>query len=295
MATESFSLSAFSTELADLIERAGSFVVSLDSRPRRPASGIVCGKDLVVTADHVLHREEEITVQAGGRSYPATVAGRDPASDIAVLRVPGLAIAEPQRSDSFRVGMLVVSISRTAAGGLSAGAGVIAAIGGPLRTGQGIVFPQVIRTDAASRPGTSGGAILDASGRVIGMTTTALLRGLPVAIPTAQVWQIASALASNRTVRRGYLGVSVQPVRLPERQGGRGLLVSGVARDGAADRAGLLVGDVIVGFDDRKLGDADGLQDAIAGVEPGRAVSVGILRGGVPQQVPVTIGERPSD
>jgi S1-C subfamily serine protease len=295
MATESFSLSAFSTELADLIERAGSFVVSLDSRPRRPASGIVCGKDLVVTADHVLHREEEITVQAGGRSYPATVAGRDPASDIAVLRVPGLAIAEPQRSDSFRVGMLVVSISRTAAGGLSAGAGVIAAIGGPLRTGQGIVFPQVIRTDAASRPGTSGGAIVDASGRVIGMTTTALLRGLPVAIPAAQVWQIASALASNRTVRRGYLGVSVQPVRLPERQGDRGLLVFGVARDGAADRAGLLVGDVIVGFDDRKLGDADGLQDAIAGVEPGRAVSVGILRGGVPQQVRVTIGERPSD
>jgi S1-C subfamily serine protease len=127
------------------------------------------------------------------------------------------------------------------------------------------------------------------------MTTTALLRGLPVAIPAAQVWQIASALASNRTVRRGYLGVSVQPVRLPERQGDRGLLVFGVARDGAADRAGLLVGDVIVGFDDRKLGDADGLQDAIAGVEPGRAVSVGILRGGVPQQVRVTIGERPSD
>jgi S1-C subfamily serine protease len=295
MATESPSLSVFSQQLADLVERASAFVVSVDGRPRRPSSGIVYGGDLVVTADHTIERDEDIRVVAGGEPRAATLAGRDAASDIAVLRVAGLASAEPPRSATLRTGMLAVSVARTRSGGVSAGLGIISAVGGPLRTGGGLVLPQVIRTDTAAAPGMSGGAIVDAGGRVIGMMTSALLRGLPVGIPSTQVWQIAAALASGKTMRRGYLGVSVQPVRLPERQGGgaRGLLVFGVQPGGAAEAAGVLVGDIIVGLKDHSVTDADSLQDALADVEPGLKVPLAVLRGGAREQVTVAVGERP--
>jgi S1-C subfamily serine protease len=196
-----------------------------------------------------------------------------------------------------RVGQLVVSVSRTGSGGVSAGAGVINAIGGPLRTGRGITLPQVMRTDAAARPGTSGGAIVDAAGRVIAMTTSALLRGLPVGIPIAQVSEIAAALASDRPLKRAYLGVSVQPVRFPKPgpdgvEGG--LLVSGVALEGAADRAGLLIGDVIVAFNDARLAHADDLQDKLAAAEAGASASLSAVRGGALQRIDITLGARPS-
>src|SRR5919108_84788 len=108
MATETFSLTTFSTELANLVDRASSFVVSVHGRPRRPSSGIVFARGLVVTADHTLERDEELAVQTGEVRYPATLAGRDAATDVAVLRVPGLDAGEPERSDAVRVGTFVL-------------------------------------------------------------------------------------------------------------------------------------------------------------------------------------------
>jgi S1-C subfamily serine protease len=298
MTTESLSLSTLSSELAALVERASRFVVSLNGRRHRPGCAIVLGPELIVTADHTLERDEDLTVEAGGARYTASIAGRDPITDIAVLRVPGLNIPEPPRAEASKVGEFVVSLSRTGAGSISAGIGIVAAIGGPLRTGRGVALPQVIRTDAATRRFTSGGAIVDASGRVIGMTTTALLRGLPVAIPATQLWQIAEALKSGRGVRRGYLGVALQPARVPERQragrGARALLVMGVAPEGAADRAGVLVGDLIVGLNDRTTEDADDLQDALGTLEPGGSATLDVIRAGALQRIPVTVGERPN-
>jgi S1-C subfamily serine protease len=296
MTDSKISLSDFSSQLADLVERAAAFVVSVDGRHRRPGSGIVIGPELVVTADHLLERED-VAVRVDERRLPATVAGRDPASDIAVLRVPGLDGNPPARGNEPRVGQLAVSVSRTSTGGVSAGAGSINAVGGPLRTGRGVTLRQVIRTDAAARPGTSGGAIVEASGGVIAMTTSALLRGLPVGIPFDQLLEIATALASNAPLKRAYLGVSVQPVRFPkpgpdDMQGG--LLVFGVAPEGAADRAGLLVGDVIVAFDRSRLAHADDLQDRLASAEAGSAAVVDVVRGGALQRIEVTLGARPS-
>jgi len=290
-------LSAFSTELADLVARASTLVAYIDSRRHRPASGIILGPDLVVTADHVVEREDGLTVRIDDRRLAATIAGRDPASDIAVLRVAGLGGDELAHGEGARVGQLVVSVSRTGSGGVSAGVGVINAIGGPLRTGRGVTLTQVMRTDAAARPGTSGGAIVDASGRVIAMTTSALLRGLPVGIPIGQLVEIATALASNKPLKRAYLGVSVQPVRFPKPgpegvEGG--LLVSGIAPEGAADRAGVLVGDVIVAFNDARLAHADDLQDKLAAAEAGVAASLSAVRGGSLQRIDVTLGARPS-
>jgi S1-C subfamily serine protease len=290
-------LSTFSAEIADLVARAATFVVSVDARHHRPGSGIIIGTDLVVTADHLIEREDGLTVRNDERRLAATIAGRDPASDVAVLRVPGLGGPELTRGDEPRVGQVVVSVSRTGSGTVSAGLGVVNALGGPLRTGRGITLTRVMRTDAAARPGTSGGAIVDAAGRVIAMTTSALLRGLPVGIPIGQLSDIATALASDRRVKRAYLGVSVQPVRFPKPgpeglEGG--LLVSGIAPEGAADRAGLLVGDVIVGFNDVRLTHADDLQDKLAAAEAGAAASLSAVRGGALQRIDVTLGVRPS-
>ncbi len=290
-------LLTFSSELADLVARAASFVVSVDGRHHRPGTGIILSSELVVTADHLLERDDGLTVGVAEHRLPATIAGRDPASDIAVLRVAGLGDAGLRRGDTPRVGQVVASISRTRSGSVSAGVGIINAIGGPLRTGRGITLAQVIRSDAAARPGTSGGAIIDAAGGVIAMTTSALLRGLPVGIPIGQLSEVATALAAKTPLKRAYLGVSVQPVRFPKPgpeglEGG--LLVSGIAPEGAADRAGLLVGDVIVAFNDARLAHADDLQDKLAAAESGAAASLSAVRGGSLQRIDVTLGARPS-
>jgi S1-C subfamily serine protease len=290
-------LSAFSSELTDIVERASAFVVAVDARHRRPGSGIIFGRDLIVTADHVLEREEDVAVRVGDRRLAATIAGRDPASDVAVLRVQELNGSDAPRGGAAKPGQLAISVSRTGSGGVSAAVGVVNSVGGPLRTGRGVILRQVLRTDAAARPGTSGGAIVDASGGVIAMTTSGLLRGLPVGIPIEQLAEIVTALSSSTPLKRAYLGVSVQPVRLPKaRPDGTdgGLLVFGVAPDGAADRAGLLVGDLIVGFNDSRLAHADDLQDRLAAEEAGASATLSLIRGGGPVNLPVTLGVRPS-
>jgi S1-C subfamily serine protease len=289
-------LTAFSDQLADVVEQASAFVVSVDGRHGRAASGFAFGPDLIVTADHVLERDDHIAIRVGDTRFEAAIAGRDPATDVAVLRVAGLGGSAPPRSDAVRPGQLVVAVSRTpTAATPAAGLGVVAAMGGPLRSGRGVSLRQVFRTTASTYPGASGCAIFDTSGRVLGMSTSGLLRGLPVVIPAAQLWEIATPLAAGTTVKRAYLGVSVQPARFPKPAPGGaegGLLVSGLAPDGAADRAGLLVGDVIIAVDGTRLRHANGLQDRLGDVEAGRKVTLGIVRGGVPRDLEVTTGSR---
>jgi S1-C subfamily serine protease len=296
MTAAASSLSALSDQLAGLVEQASTFVVSVDGRHGRPASGFIFAPDRVVTADHVLERDDHIRVRIGDRRIDAEIAGRDPGTDVAVLRVPGLGGTPPPRGNSVRPGQLVVAVSRTpTAATPAAGLGVVAALGGPVRTGRGVPLRQVFRTNASTYPGSSGCAILDTSGRVIGMSTSGLLRGLPVVIPSEQLWEIATPLASGTPVKRAYLGVSVQPARFPKAgpNGAEGgLLISALAPDGAADRGGLMVGDVIVAVDGTRLRHADDLQDRLAALEAGRSVTLGIVRGGAPQDVSVVTGSR---
>ena len=295
MATASL-LGSLSTEITALVERASASVVGVGARPHRPASGLALGGDLVLTADHTIEREAGIVVKVGDTRFEATLVGRDSASDIALLRAAGFNappfVAGPPPSP----GALVLSLARTTAGTVSAALGVITAVGGPLRTSRGVVLPQVIRTDAALRPGTAGGIIVDADGRVLGMTTPGLMRGLPVAIPIEHARAIADRLAASGSVGRGYLGVSVHAVRMPDRQraGGadRGLLVSSIAPDSAADRAGLLIGDVLVRIGEQPLSTVDDLQDAIASAAPGSVVPLSAIRGGTAVTTDVTLGTR---
>jgi len=295
MATSS-PLSAFSSHLADLVEQGSAFVVSVGPPHSRPGSGIVFAPDLVVTADHVLQEQDEVAVRVGDRRFTAELVGRDPGTDVAVLRASGLGGSEPPRSDAVRPGQLVVSVSRTpTAATPAAGFGVVAALGGPLRTGGGVMLRHVFRTNASTYPGASGGAILDTEGRVLGMSTSGLLRGLPVVIPSAQLWELATGLAKNKKVKRAYLGVSVQPVRFPKPAAGDiagGLLVSGLAPDGAADRAGLLVGDVITAVDAARIAHVDDLHDRLAAIEAGARLTLSVVRAGAARDLQVVTDGR---
>ena len=298
MATTPSTLVTLSAELSALARTAAPSVVTVAARPHRTSSGVVLGGGFVLTADHAIERDHEITVLVDGERRSATLAGRDTATDLAVLLVEGLTGDGPPVGDVPAAGALVLSLSRTGAGTLSTGLGVITSVGGPLRTARGAVLPSIVRTDAAMRPGTAGGALVDMEGRVVGITTPGLLRGLPVALPAVHAFELGRRLAMQQPLGRGYLGVNVQPVTLAAAQrthaaDGRGLLVFGVASGGAAEAAGVLVGDILVRYDDAPVAGAEDLQDRLGTTTPGATAILSVVRGDALRRLEVTVGERP--
>jgi S1-C subfamily serine protease len=286
--------------MAAAVERAGASVLMVDARRRMPASGVSMAADLALTADHVVERDDEIRlVNASGEELSAVVAGRDPSSDLAVLRVAGGGLT-PAQTAAARVGQLALALGRPSPDGIEASLGVVSAIGGPLRTRRGTFLEQVIRTDAEPYPGFSGGPLIDADGRVLGLNTSGLGRGLALTIPAALAWRIAETLAQHGKVRRGYLGVSSRSTPLsPAMQAalGRsqafGLLLMDVERGGPAERGGLIVGDLLVSLAGQPLSDPDDLLVRLVGDVVGQDTPLEILRGGQKQIMSVEIGERP--
>jgi S1-C subfamily serine protease len=301
MSNESNPLVALSNAMAEAVERAGAFTVMVEARRRMPASGIAYRAELVLTADHVVEREEEIRILLpDGSQRSASLAGRDPGSDLALLRLEGggLLPAEPAAGPA-RLGQLALAIGRPSAEGLQASLGVVSAIGGPVRTGRGSLLEGYIRTDTIPYPGFSGGPLIDASGRLLGLNTSGLAQGVSLAIPVALAWQTAQALAQHGHVRRGFLGVRSQPVplALAQRQAlnrgqDTGLLLVGVEEDGPAAQSGLLVGDILVGLAGEPISDPDQLLSRLVGELVGKSTPVEVLRGGQLLTIAVKIGER---
>lgn len=298
-AEKSNALSAVSNGLADAVEQVGPALVQVNGRQRHPASGVVVGADLVITADHALEREEDITIEThDGRTLPAQFAGRDPSSDLAVLRVPDLGLGEAKSApQEARVGQLVLAVGRPSSSGVMASIGIVSAVGGPIRTGRGGMLERYIRTDATPYPGFSGGPLIDAGGTVVGILTTGLAGGVAIAIPSQVAWRIADTLSKHGTIKRGFLGISSQPVQLPEAQRAgrtqeRGLLIVRVEKDSPAEQGGLILGDVLLSVDGQTVNDTDDLQSLLVGDRVGRAVPVEVIRGGALQTLQVTIGER---
>ncbi|MGH2365782.1 MAG: S1C family serine protease [Chloroflexota bacterium] len=293
---EGGALSAFSGELADAVQRAAASLVTVYGRQRQPATGVAYAADVVLTADHVLERDEDLGIEApDGRRIEARLAGRDPASDLAVLRVSGLNLpAATPAAVEPRVGQLALAVGRPSSRGHMASLGVVSAVGGPLRTGRGLTLDQYIRTDAVPYPGFSGGALVDVSGSVLGIVSTGLAGAAALAVPAAIAWRVAQMLASQGRIRRGYIGVSSQPVRLSTPRGTQetGLLIVQIHADSPALRAGLLVGDIIVGVEDHVVADTDDLMRVLTGDRVGQGVGFQIVRGGVEQRLEVTVGER---
>lgn len=293
MTEASSPLVALSNGIAAAVEQAGRFVVAVHARHRIPSSGIHWRPGLVVTADHSVKRDEEITVTLpDGKTAQAALAARDPASDIAVLRVePGLlqaAVFAPD--DALRVGHLVVAVGRGESG-VTASLGVISAVGGPWRTWRGGVIDRFVRLDLSLYPGSSGGALADTDGRVLGLNTSGLTRSVDVAIPAASVTRLVDELVARGRVARGYLGVGMQPVLARDR---RGVIVLSVEPDGPAAKAGWMVGDILVAFDGAPVRDTDDVQTALRPENVGRRLLASVMRGGASVELWVTVGERPA-
>jgi serine protease DegQ len=294
-------LTALSDAMAGAVEKAGAATVLVDGRRRLPASGIAFASDLILTANHALEREDEIPViLPDGSQLTAQLAGRDPGSDLAVLRLgrSAAAVAEPASSEA-RIGQLALALGRPSAEGVQASLGVVSAIGGPLRTGRGGLLERYIRTDAIPYPGFSGGPLVDSAGRVLGMNTSGLARGASLAIPAGLAWGIADSLAKHGSVRRGYLGVRSQPVEISATQQGAlgreqetGLLLVGIERSSPAEAGGLMVGDILTGIAGGPVSDPDELLARLAGDLVGKSTPVEVLRGGQLATIKVTIGER---
>lgn len=294
-------LSKLSDAMANAVEVAGAGTVMVNGRRRLPASGIAFASDLILTANHVLEREEDIPViLPDGSEFSSRLAGRDPGSDLAVLRLEKsvAALAIPA-SEEAHVGQIVLALGRPSPNGIQASLGVVSAIGGPVRTGRGGLLERYIRTDAIPYPGFSGGPLVDSSGKVLGMNTSGLSRGASLVVPAGLAWQLAESLAKHGSVRRGYLGVRSQPVEVSAaqqealgRQQEGGLLLVSVEKRSPAEAGGLMVGDILVGFDGQAVTDPDELFVLLAGEVVDRPIQLEVLRGGQPTQITVTIGER---
>jgi len=294
-------LTVLSDAMADAVEKAAAGTVLISARRRFPASGIAYAPDLVLTASHVLERDEDIpVVLPDGDQLKANLIGRDPGSDLAVIRTESElpAVIEPAAQEA-RVGQLVLALGRPTEDGIQASLGVVSAVSGPVHTRRGGLLEGHIRTDAIPYPGFSGGPLVDAAGMVLGMNTSGLTRGSSLAIPAKLSWKIAESLVEHGSVRRGYLGVRSQPVEIPlaqqeglGRQQGSGLLLVGVEADSPAAEAGLMVGDILSGFAGQQVSEPDDLFTRLAGDLVGEQVELEILRAGQKQKLTVIIGER---
>lgn len=299
-------LQSLSDDLAGAVERAGRGVVAIHARHRIPSSGIVWRAGVIVAASHTVKQDRDVpvTLPDGSRAH-ATVAGRDPGTDIVVLRLddgaPGVPVEiAPPAADALRVGALVLAVGRPGSDGVTTSLGVVSAVSGAWRTWSGGDIDHFVRLDLAIYDGFSGGALVDAAGRVLGMNCSALARGMAVTIPAATVNRVVDALLTRGHVARGWLGVAMQPVRLsPALAGrlgiasGRGVLLVQVEPEGPAERAGLMLGDVIVSIDGAAIESPEDVAPFIGAGRVGTSLDVRVVRGGAEQRVAVTVGERP--
>ena len=294
------SLAAFSNQLADAGASAAASVVQVRGR-RRPASGVDFAENVGRTTGAAIGQEQGVTVRTpDGRALEAERAGWDPATHLGLLRVPGLATptAAPS-SASARVGHLAIAIGRSWSNAVTASVGNVAVIGGPLPTGRARAIEEIIRTTAPMHRGFAGGAFVDTGGRLLGIATAAEIRGLGVVIPANIAWKAAADVLAHGGLRRGYLGVAGQRVRIPLHQRAAdssetAVLVIGVTAASPAERAGLLVGDIVIALDGIAIESPDRLLEVLVGDRVGRPATLQLIRGGQPAEVSVTVGERPA-
>lgn len=288
-----------SNELAGMVEAAGPAIVRVEGRRRLPASGIVWSDDgIVVTAHHVVERDDRIGVGlADGKQVDAELVGRDPTTDLAVLRIEGAqpSSAMSAQEDDLSVGHLVLALGRPGRT-VQATLGIVSALGTSWRTAAGGTIDRYLQTDVVMYPGFSGGPLVDAEGKVLGLNTSAL-RGVSLTIPNLTIDRVVESILSHGRVQRGYLGVGVQPVNLPEaisKELGQdtGLILISVEPDSPAEAGGLTLGDTLLSVNGepvRRLGD---LLSLLSGELVGEQVLISILRGGEPGEQTVTVGER---
>jgi S1-C subfamily serine protease len=296
------SLLALSNNLAETVEQAGSAVVAVNAGRRISSSGIHWQDGIIVTSDESLPRDEEITLTlSNARTVNATLIGRDASTDVAILQVKNVELPVSKIGDAtaLKVGHLVLGLGRSREGDLRAAMGVVSVVSGPWRSMSGGNIDQFIRPDITLYPGMSGGSLVDVAGNVVGMNTSGR-RGTALTIPTTTVNRVIEQLLILGRIPRGYLGVGMQSVRLPENlktalnlTSAGGLIVVNVELNGPAENSGVMLGDVLVGFDGVSVSDTgDVLALLNSGDRVGKTVTLQIVRGGALVELAIAVGEK---
>jgi len=296
-------LIGLSNELAGVVQDLEPYVVSVRARRYYPSSGLRWSPDVIVTASHTVQRDEDITVSlADGATVEASLIGRDAGSDLAILRVKdaGPSGAERAVSQAVKVGELALVVGRSPNSGVNASLGIISAASGPWRTWRGGQLHAYIRLDARLFPQSSGGAVVNGRGEIIGLATSALSRIAGLAVPVATIKDVTAKLMERGFVPRGYLGIGVQPVPIGEglRQklsvpNQNGLIVLTVESNGPADKGGVLPGDIVLGANDVTTEETEDLQAFFQSAQIGKSANIKAIRGGVLKELTVVVGERP--
>jgi S1-C subfamily serine protease len=295
-------LASLSNDLASAVQRAGRSIVAVHGRRRFPASGLAWSPDQVVTAAHVLERDNDLSITApDGTQHAATLVGRDPGADLAILSIAQADLQPVERSsETLAAGNLVLAVGRPGTPEPIASFGAVSSVGGAWRTSQGGLLDAYVRADVALLPGLSGGALADVQGRIVGMLSAYLAGGDPVGIPTNSIDAIVQRIVSGQTLRRAYLGVSTQPVEIQESLRARlgidqtaGLMLLGLEPGAPAERGGLFAGDIVLAIGGRTVEDGEALQMALGPDAVGRSTPIKLIRGGDLREIAVLPAPRP--
>jgi len=280
--------------MADLVDRVAASVAGLATRRRGTAAGVVWRPGVVVTAASAIGHADRVTVIGpNGESAVAGVRGIDPSTDLAVIETgtEGLVAADRRVQPPLRAGDAVFAVGRETGGGVHASFGRVGAAGGAWRTWRGGAVDSLVRLDGGLYAGLAGAAVADERGQVIGIASPALSRQHGIVLPPATVDRVVERLLAHGHVAHGYLGIAAQPVSLPDAKSA--LLVAGMADDGPAAKAGVLVGDIIVGASGQALPDVQTLRELLATQPAGARVRLQMTRGGQPLELGIEIAERP--
>jgi S1-C subfamily serine protease len=295
-------LQTLSHDLSHVVEQVSTAVVAVNARRHLSSSGVYWRDDVIVTAAHTIRRAEDISVVvSSGQTIAASLAGADPSTDLAVLKVSSAELSVPAFGDTsqLKIGHVVLAVGLGAQRGLNATLGIVGVRSGAWRTWRGGLIDQFIGLDLALHPGAAGGPLVDAHARVLGINTSALSRSVTLTIPVSTVHRVVERLLEKGHIGRGYLGLGMQPVPLPgdvknalKLSADAGLIVISADPDGPGCKAGVLFGDVIVALDGMAVSSVRDLQTFLEPESVGKTIGVSLIRGGKPVEVNVTIGER---
>jgi len=292
-------LTNFSNELAATVATAGQSVVRVEGRRRLPASGFVWSADgIIVTAHHVVERDDNLKIGLpNGETVSATLVGRDPSTDLAVLKVTvsGLTAIAHDSFEALRVGHLVVALGRPGKD-VNVALGMVSALGDAWQSAPGGKVDRYLQTDVTMFPGFSGGPLIGMDGKVLGFNTSAM-RDVSLTIPVPTIARVVESLLKHGKVRQGYLGIGTQPVKLPAAQREEfkqetGLLIASVEADSPAAKGGLFLGDTLINLNGKPTRHVDELSALLGGDTVGTTAAFTVLRGGQVLPVTVEIGER---
>jgi S1-C subfamily serine protease len=291
-----------SNTLAQTTGRAAANVVAVHAEARGSASGVIWRAGIIVTAEHALRRDEEIHITLpDGRVVPATLVGRDPSTDLAVLKCTEASAQVPSfgEPNALKPGSLTLVVGRTRASGPVAALGVVSLVSAERRTWTGAALVPYIRLDVGLQPTAVGGAVVDAQGHTVGIATPRFARFGAIAIPATAVNRVIDTLLKKGHIPQGYLGVGLQPVRLPEalrqslqRSEKTAAIVLEVEPESPAHKAGIVIGDILVALAGHPVARLEDVHSQLHGESIGKPLALKFVRGGAIQEVNIVVGER---